>query len=261
MPEPKPIPTKYNGVQYRSRLEARWAAFFDQLGIDYYYEYEGFQLPSGWYVPDFFLPSHGWFEIKPKEPSERECKLAHEMVSILRAGDLQPYEYSNNLRERFYILVGFPLEMVYAPNSGEEDAGRKLEGNLWLENHDTKEIYFSLNFYYDKWNDESLLYCLLFGELAARGCCSYCHKFHTCSAFTYQKSLLMNEIFESMSNGAFILEYDTETEQELQQFRKMQSRIFNRLKLEHDAVKEHCKYLKSEKIDAAYQFAKKFRFF
>lgn len=27
----KPIPTKYNDVQFRSRLEARWAAFFDLL--------------------------------------------------------------------------------------------------------------------------------------------------------------------------------------------------------------------------------------
>ena len=61
MPEPKPIPTKYNGVQSRSRLEARWALFFDQLGIDYRYEFEGFQLRSGWYLPDFYLPQFDVF--------------------------------------------------------------------------------------------------------------------------------------------------------------------------------------------------------
>jgi hypothetical protein len=45
----KAHPTKYNGVQYRSRLEARWAAFFDL--IEWKHEYEPIDLP-GW-VPDF----------------------------------------------------------------------------------------------------------------------------------------------------------------------------------------------------------------
>jgi len=39
----------YNGVQYRSRLEARWAAFFDLAG--WKHEYEPIDLP-GW-SPDF----------------------------------------------------------------------------------------------------------------------------------------------------------------------------------------------------------------
>lgn len=45
----KAHPTKYNGVQYRSRLEARWAAFFDLIG--WQHEYEPIDLP-GW-SPDF----------------------------------------------------------------------------------------------------------------------------------------------------------------------------------------------------------------
>ena len=50
----KPIETKYNGYRFRSRLEARWAVFFDALGIEYEYEPEGFELPSGKrYLPDF----------------------------------------------------------------------------------------------------------------------------------------------------------------------------------------------------------------
>ena len=32
------IPTLYNGIQFRSRLEAKWAAFFDLLGWEYEYE-------------------------------------------------------------------------------------------------------------------------------------------------------------------------------------------------------------------------------
>lgn len=57
----RPIPTTYRGRLFRSRLEARWAVFFDHLGIDFRYEDEGYQLPSGWYVPDFFLPSCATF--------------------------------------------------------------------------------------------------------------------------------------------------------------------------------------------------------
>jgi len=66
----KPIQTRYNGYHFRSRLEARWAVFFDALGIDYEYEPEGFDLGDGvCYLPDFWLPtfSHSgmYCEVKP----------------------------------------------------------------------------------------------------------------------------------------------------------------------------------------------------
>lgn len=62
----KPIETEYNGYKFRSRLEARWAVFFDSAGIEYQYEPEGFDLPSGGYLPDFYLPELQVFvEIKP----------------------------------------------------------------------------------------------------------------------------------------------------------------------------------------------------
>lgn len=38
----KSIETKYNGFRFRSRLEARWAIFFDMVGLKYEYEVEGF---------------------------------------------------------------------------------------------------------------------------------------------------------------------------------------------------------------------------
>jgi hypothetical protein len=77
------IPTKYNGVNFRSRLEARWAVFFDTLGIQYFYEYEGFQLPSGWYLPDFWLPEFKkWIEIKPKQRWEDRQQWRIDMQKI-----------------------------------------------------------------------------------------------------------------------------------------------------------------------------------
>ena len=40
----KAIETIYNGFRFRSRLEARWAVFFDNLSVKYRYEPEGFDL-------------------------------------------------------------------------------------------------------------------------------------------------------------------------------------------------------------------------
>lgn len=45
------IPTTYAGVRFRSRLEARWAAFFDLVGWEWEYE----PLDLNGYIPDFVL--------------------------------------------------------------------------------------------------------------------------------------------------------------------------------------------------------------
>jgi len=52
----KAIETSYKGYLFRSRLEARWAVFFDALGIVWEYEREGFELDGLRYLPDFWLP-------------------------------------------------------------------------------------------------------------------------------------------------------------------------------------------------------------
>lgn len=59
----KAIPTIYNHVQFRSRLEARWAAFFDLCG--WKWDYEPFDL-DGW-APDFMLKGKikALVEVKP----------------------------------------------------------------------------------------------------------------------------------------------------------------------------------------------------
>jgi hypothetical protein len=51
-------PTKYNGYFFRSKLEAKWAVFFDLLKIPYVYEPEAFICEDGsQYTPDFYLPN------------------------------------------------------------------------------------------------------------------------------------------------------------------------------------------------------------
>lgn len=52
----KVIETEYKGYKFRSRLEARWAVFFDACGVTWEYEPEGFELDNGmYYLPDFLL--------------------------------------------------------------------------------------------------------------------------------------------------------------------------------------------------------------
>lgn len=64
----KAIETAYGGCRFRSRLEARWAVLFDTLEWPWSYEPQGFELPSGQYLPDFEVTPYGrvtvWFEVK-----------------------------------------------------------------------------------------------------------------------------------------------------------------------------------------------------
>jgi hypothetical protein len=73
------IPSHFNGTAYRSRTEARWAVFFDQLGIKVIYEPEGYILEGKAYLPDFFIPDWpAYMEIKGQNPSPVEvnkCNL------------------------------------------------------------------------------------------------------------------------------------------------------------------------------------------
>jgi len=67
------IETRYAGCRFRSRLEARWAVFFDMLRIKWEYEPEGFSIPrrdgtTAAYLPDFWSPSLGCYvEVKGDE--------------------------------------------------------------------------------------------------------------------------------------------------------------------------------------------------
>jgi hypothetical protein len=79
------IETKYAGCRFRSRLEARWAVFFDTLGVEWQYEPEGFDLPSGRYLPDFYLPAlETYIEIKPVDFTKAESDKCHDLSVATR---------------------------------------------------------------------------------------------------------------------------------------------------------------------------------
>lgn len=68
------IPTRYAGYHFRSRLEARWAVFFDYLRIDWEYEPEGFVVVGGAYLPDFRISDRRFGQIFVEvKPSPSKC--------------------------------------------------------------------------------------------------------------------------------------------------------------------------------------------
>ena len=67
------LPTLYRGIQFRSRIEARWAVVFDFFDLQWEYEPEHYELPIGNYLPDFWLQNQDcWVEIKGPHPTEME---------------------------------------------------------------------------------------------------------------------------------------------------------------------------------------------
>lgn len=78
----KAIETTYNGIRFRSRLEARWAVFMDSLCVDWEYEPEGFTNGDICYLPDFWLPKlECYLEIKPSDPTEEEILKIQMLVT------------------------------------------------------------------------------------------------------------------------------------------------------------------------------------
>ena len=80
------LKTYYNGYEFRSRLEAKWAVYLDAIGAKYDYEPEGYKLKNGeCYLPDFKIyagknsggrtPEVFYLEVKgdPTEKDKRKC--------------------------------------------------------------------------------------------------------------------------------------------------------------------------------------------
>lgn len=111
----KAIPAAFNGITYRSRLEARWAVFFDCIGLQALYEWEGYQTPHGWYLPDFYFPTiESWFEIKPE--TERPD------------WDEQQFEWlTSHTSNRLLLARGFPRVMNRYTEPEIEYPGDSLE--------------------------------------------------------------------------------------------------------------------------------------
>ncbi|GAA1022089.1 hypothetical protein Aple_064580 [Acrocarpospora pleiomorpha] len=85
------IETRYAGCHFRSRLEARWAVYFDHLGIAWEYERQGYECSARLtlgtepiaYLPDFWLPEYGMFgEVKGQLDTESLTRLLDVAASL-----------------------------------------------------------------------------------------------------------------------------------------------------------------------------------
>ncbi len=85
------IPTTYSGTNFRSRLEARWAAFFDLIGWEWVYE----PLDASGYIPDFLITGKQplFVEVGPcvtpedymaksAKPAAVAAELGHDMLIV-----------------------------------------------------------------------------------------------------------------------------------------------------------------------------------
>jgi hypothetical protein len=121
----KAIDTAYKGHLFRSRLEARYAVFLDALGVRWQYEPEGFQLESGYYLPDFFLPDirgGSWIEVKPHGTGRFMC-----LASGTGDPRLQEFEHAVG-QGQFFVAYGIPSLDLF--RSADQDAEGRLEAGF-----------------------------------------------------------------------------------------------------------------------------------
>lgn len=135
------IETRYKGYRFRSRLEARWAVFFDSLPYPEKWEYEkeGYDLDSRWYLPDFYLPRFGCFiEVKGEIPTADELTTA----SLLR----------DKTDKSIAIFHGLPSEnagTLFCHDIGDSSAGRS-EWEVILGNDNDGNLIFGARWLHDK---------------------------------------------------------------------------------------------------------------
>ncbi len=105
----KAIPTEYAGVNFRSRTEARWAAFFDLVGLKW--DYEPLDL-EGW-APDFLLRTPLTNVLVEVKPVDLTTYIGAANRGSADADALAPYDKALAHASKYQVLLlGMaPLEM------------------------------------------------------------------------------------------------------------------------------------------------------
>lgn len=129
----KAIETLYKGYKFRSRLEARWAVFFDALGVEWEYEPEGYILSTGeHYLPDFWLPDTGvWVEVKGMLPTGESHHCDTEWVARDNGPISSPLfrklrDFGDDIEQAVLLGVGLPHygdAFLYCWDDNDSSAG------------------------------------------------------------------------------------------------------------------------------------------
>jgi len=102
----KAIPTKYNGIHFKSKMEAKWAEWLDEKNIIWSYEPEGYNINGTWYLPDFYLPEIDTI-IEVKGAMQGISKIYKLMKTLTKKG--QSYFPEQNIM----ILLAGPVPYLY----------------------------------------------------------------------------------------------------------------------------------------------------
>ena len=122
----KAIETIYKGYRFRSRLEARWAVFFDKMGIKFEYEKEGYEKGDYRYLPDFYLPQYGMHVEVKGVMDERSAVTLANMIDF---GSPIPFvDYSENAKCKNEAIEAGASPYIFCP-------GILLLGDIPLLNH------------------------------------------------------------------------------------------------------------------------------
>jgi hypothetical protein len=116
----QPIETQYKGYRFRSRLEARWAIFFDSMGLQWEYEPEGYILEDGTkYLPDFYMPELSCYaEVKPDLFTRDEFIKASRLPKLCLLLDFAP-------ANRPYYVAGL-VDNTYQDYLSGNEYGRMI---------------------------------------------------------------------------------------------------------------------------------------
>ena len=145
----KAIETQYKGYRFRSRLEARWAVFFETLGCRWEYEPEGFDLNGLYYLPDFKVVYPGgstyWFEVKSS-------------VDLLTRKDIEKMTLFARYVDDIYLLDGTPEYGAYINFSSYHLLGKLWKNPVYLHGYLSIKLRCSRKHFNNKrhaWNYES----------------------------------------------------------------------------------------------------------
>lgn len=133
----KAIDTVYKGYRFRSRLEARWAVFFDRLNMTWEYEPEGYELSNGVrYLPDFKLGipggNHCWFEVKGRPPTKDEITKAQQLADesncyvFVASGTMDVPTIRGNMLDGARIVECIPIKSISPGSNLSVEQARAL---------------------------------------------------------------------------------------------------------------------------------------
>ena len=105
------IKTNYNGIEYKSRLEADVARIIDMLGYKSDYEPTSYLLPNGvHYWPDFYIPDiHLWIESRGYDSNKGDSQI-EEFSKLISAGFIMPDKSVSTMPD--FGLDVLPFELV-----------------------------------------------------------------------------------------------------------------------------------------------------